>query len=163
MSFLLNPKKPQRKTIGLTLVLILLFLVLPAMSGSPAGNTPATADLVGSVADPQGAAVVDASVALLPLALGAALVTTTDQQGRFEFHGVLPGSYRLSAQTLGFASASAVVTVVAGQANHADLHFLQLVTKNQQVSVIDSDPAALTPDPSERILVHDKVLEANPG
>lgn len=62
MYVLLNPENHQMRHIWTTLVLLVLFPVLPAMSGFSAGNLPTRADLSGSVADPQGAAVVDASV-----------------------------------------------------------------------------------------------------
>jgi hypothetical protein len=120
-------------------------------------------DLFGTVEDPQGAAVVNASVALLPSNRAPALVTTTDPHGHFEFHDVMPGSYRLSAEAPGFALVSAEISLLPGQSNRADLQFRQLATQNQQVTVIASEPAALTPDPSERILVHDEILDANPG
>jgi Carboxypeptidase regulatory-like domain len=149
--------------IGLTLCLIALFLVLPARGGVPTSNLPLTADLFGSVEDPQGEAIADASVSLLSLHWAAALVATSDQQGHFEFHHVSPGSYRLAAEAPGFAVVTASVTLVAGETNHVDLQFVQLATRNQQVTVVVSEPAALTPDPSERILVPDEGLEANPG
>jgi carboxypeptidase family protein len=158
-----NPENRQMRHIGITLVLFLLLPALPAIGGLPQGNTLATADLAGSVADPQGAIVVDASVTLLPLNRAPALVTTTDQQGRFEFHRLPPGAYRLSAEAPGFATVTGHVNLVAGQTNDADLRFLRLATQNQQVTVVASEPAALTPDPSQRIFVRDEVLEANPG
>jgi hypothetical protein len=149
--------------VWLRVLLTVLFAALPAISGVPTDHAPATADLLGSVEDPQGAAVADARVALLPIGEMGARTTTTDQQGRFEFHDVLPGAYRLSAKATDFTTITADVTLVAGQTNHADLRFLQLAAQNQHVAVVVSEPAALTPDPSERIVIHDEVLEANPG
>src|ERR1700676_2649326 len=98
-----------------------LVSIVPAPSRARAGNEPAPSHLVGSVEDPRGRAVGDAGVALLPLNRAAAVVTTTDQQGRFEFHKVSPGTYRLSAEAPGFTTVTAGVTLVAGQTGHADL------------------------------------------
>lgn len=39
----------------------------------------------------------------------------------------------------------------------------QIVSASQQVTVTASAPSSLTPDPSQSIIVHDQVLDANPG
>lgn len=121
-----------------------------------------TADLFGSVEDPHGAAVVNATLALLPFNQEAGLVTTTNRDGRFEFHDVMPGRYRLTAQAPSFAVASAELTLLSGQSNHADLQFVRVTAPGEQVNVVASEPS-LTPDPSERIIIRDEALEANPG
>ena len=134
--------------------------------GSPAAARSAkvpAADLFGTVRDPQGAGVANVSVALLPSDRVPTLVTTTDTSGHFEFHKVLPGRYRLTAEAPGFADVSSEIELVDGQSTGVDLQFTQLVVKKEQVTVIASEPAALTPDPSERTLIHDELLEANPG
>ena len=149
--------------IWLVLILALVFCNSHARAAGPCANAPASADLHGTVQDPQGVAVAGASVALVPSDRAPTLVTTTDASGYFEFHDVIPGPYRLTAQAPGFAVVSVDVSLLAGQANRADLRFTQLATQTQQVTVIASKPAALTPDPSERTLIHDELLEANPG
>ena len=93
----------------------------------------------------------------------ATLAATTDPQGHFEFHDLVPGSYRLTAEAPGFVVRTIPITVLAGQSNHADLQFARLAAQDQQINVVASEPAALTPDPSERIVVRDEALEANPG
>jgi hypothetical protein len=122
----------------------------------------ATSDLQGRVLDPQGLSIAYASVSLAPVNQGSAAAATTDQYGYYEFHDVIPGSYHLTAQSPDFAAVSIDVTVIAGGASHADLKFVQLAAKQQQV-VVASQPTALTPDPSQRIIVRDEVLDANPG
>ena len=149
--------------VSFALAFILLVLMLPALAAAPGGGSPATADLSGTVQDPQGAAVVNATVALILSNQEPARVTTTNQYGHFEFHDVLPGTYRLTAEAPGFEDASAQLTLLAAQSSHANLQFVRLAAQAQQVNVVASEPAALTPDPSERVIVHDEVLEANPG
>ena len=134
--------------------------------GSPAAARSAkvpAADLFGTVRDPLGVGVANVSVALLPSDHVPTLVATTDTSGRFEFHEVLPGRYRLTAEAPGFADVSDEIDLVAGQSTRADLQFTKLAAQKQQVTVIASEPAALTPDPSERTLIYDELLEANPG
>jgi len=146
----------------LALVLSLLFCGFPA-AAEPIANPPAAADLAGTVRDPEGVAVVNASVALVPSDRSPTLVTTTDRSGHFEFHDVLPGPYRLVAESPGFSEVASEINLFAGQSNRADLRFTQLAAQNQTITVIASEPAAFTPDPSERMLIQEEALEANPG
>jgi hypothetical protein len=142
-----------------TLLLALLFTAVPATSGASTGNGSSAADLSGTVEDPSGAAVANADVTLVALDRQATLAATTDLHGRFEFRDLLPGSYRLTAEASGFSVTSTEITVFAAQSNHVALQFVQLSTQNQSVVVVASEPAALTPDPSQRLLVHDEVLD----
>src|SRR5215470_4097930 len=102
------------------LVLALVFCNPPARGA----NAPASADLYGTVQDSQGITVGNASVALVPSNHAPTLVTTTDASGYFQFHDVLPGLYRLTAEAPGFAVVSVEVGLLAGQAKHADLRFM---------------------------------------
>ncbi len=55
-----------------------------------------TADLSGTVTDPQGLAVKNARVALVNLATGAERTATADDTGRYNFVGLPPGRYKLT-------------------------------------------------------------------
>ncbi|HKW31709.1 MAG TPA: carboxypeptidase-like regulatory domain-containing protein [Candidatus Acidoferrum sp.] len=114
----------------LRLVLLVLSMAYPALSAVPTGNPP-PADLSGTVEDPLGAVVVNATVALLPSNGASVLVTMTNQSGHFEFHEVLPGRYRLTAEAAGFAEVSIEINVFAGQSNRMDLQFAQLAAQKQ--------------------------------
>lgn len=146
-----------------TALLLALFIAVPAMSEASTGSGSYTNDLFGTVEDPSGAAVANANVSLLAPGGQTTLAATTDSNGRFEFRDLAPGSYRLTGEASGFGVASIEVTVLGAQSNHATLQFMQISTQNQNVVVVASEPAALTPDPSQRILVRDEVLDANPG
>lgn len=56
-----------------TVLLLALFIAIPAMSEASTVSGSYTTDLFGSVEDPQGGGVADASVALLPVHRTAAL------------------------------------------------------------------------------------------
>jgi hypothetical protein len=146
------------------LVLILLFPVLPAMSGYIVGNGPTTADLVGSVADPQGAAVAEVTVTLLSLDREAALTTATDKQGHYEFHDLLPGKYTLKGNVAGFDTADQPVVVRAGEPLTVNVQ-LKLAATNQEVRVSTDvlDVNVANPDPAQRLIVREETLDANPG
>ena len=148
----------------ITLVLILLFTVVPTMNGFPAANVPTAADLVGSVVDPQGAAVVKASVSLFALDRGAKLTTATDQQGHYEFHDVLPGKYALKVNLAGFDAIDQPVAVNQGEPLTVDVQ-LKLAATNEEVRVATDvlDVSVSNPDPAQRFVIREETLDANPG
>src|SRR5215831_4370110 len=122
-----------------------------------------TAELSGEVQDPSGRTVANASVSVFAFDRRVSLEVMTDQQGHFDVHNIMPGNYLVTAQATGFVVKSVEVVVLAGQPNEVALRFVQISAQNQNVIVVASEPAALTPDPSQRILVHDEVLDASPG
>jgi hypothetical protein len=156
--------KRQMRDIGIFLVLMLLFPVLPATSGIRAAGVPATAALAGSVADPQGALVVDASVTLVGLDREVALVTATDERGHYEFHDILPGKYRLKVTAAGFDGVDQAVVVRDGEPSIFDLQ-LKLAATNQEVKVSSDvrDVSVEAPDPAQRVIIREETLDANPG
>ena len=53
--------------------------------------------------------------------------------------------------------------VAAGQQQSINMQFQQIASLVQALTVTTSAPSSLTPDPSQNIVVHDEVLDANPG
>ncbi len=56
----------------------------------------------GTVTDPSGAVIVDATVTLLNLGTGATRQDHSNQQGHYQFNQVEPGNYRITAEANGF-------------------------------------------------------------
>src|SRR5271156_2393028 len=164
MPVLENNMSRQIRHAGVALALILLFAALPAMSALPAGNAATATDLTGSVADPEGAAIVNARVTLQALDRDAAPQTATDQDGHFEFHGVLPGNYTLRVAIPGFDEVDRPVIVRDAEPLAVDVQ-LKLAATNQEVKVstdvLDVDVA--NPDPAQRVVIREETLDANPG
>ncbi len=123
------------------------------------------ARIIGHVTDPQGAAVVNAHLRLSDASNAVIRETSTDQQGLFNFDGVPSGQYRITAEVSSFAPISADVVVTADRtATEIALQFHEVASLRQAVTVTGSSaPSALTPDPAEHVVVHDQVLDANPG
>jgi hypothetical protein len=70
---------------------------------------------------------------------------------------------RLSAESDAFVRVEAGVAVTAGRQQDVTIQFQQIVSAQQQVTVVASVPTILTPDPTQSIFVHDQLLDANPG
>ena len=62
-----------------------------------------TTSLTGTVTDPTGAVIPNASIALLNVETGASRDTVSDGQGRYSLPQLIPGTYRLTAKATGFS------------------------------------------------------------
>jgi hypothetical protein len=131
----------------------------------PNENLWAAASLVGTLADPQGRAIANATVALLRRADKSRRETKTDDQGAFSFETVGPGEYRLTAEAPGFPILTRTVVVGTGNTRSESLQFSEVAAQNQTVTVSAglSDVGLFAPDPAQRIMLRDETLDANPG
>jgi hypothetical protein len=89
--------------------------------------------------------------------------TRSDTQGRFEFGPLEPGEYQVTAAHPGFVKLIVNASVAAGQTADLELQFSQIVFVLQSITVVESAPSVLAPDPSQMVVIHDQVLDANPG
>jgi len=122
-----------------------------------------TGTIQGRILDPQGAAVAKATIKLLNAAGTKVGETVTDPEGNFVLAGVDPGVYQVTAEEPSYVTVVASVSMASGQQQQITVQFLQLVSAQQQVTVVASVPALETPDPSQTVVIHDQVLDANPG
>src|SRR5664279_1259901 len=122
-----------------------------------------TFTLGGRVLDPQGVPVSGAKVKILNA--GGSMIgdATSDVQGAFVFPSVAPGQYQLTAEAPSFLTVISNVSVGAGQPANTDVQFQQIASSIQAVTVVASEPSSLTPDPAQSVIIHDQVLDANPG
>jgi hypothetical protein len=123
---------------------------------------PAPARIVGKVLDPQGASVAGARVSLINAAGSTVGTTTSDSLGSFAFESVRSGSYQLNAEATGFLSIISNIGMSGGE-QILNLQFQQVANAVQFLTVVASAPSSLTPDPSQNIVIHNEVLDANPG
>jgi hypothetical protein len=138
-----------------TLLTLLLLCILP-LGG-------ASTQLVGVILDPQGAPVSNAHIRLIAGTSAVSGETRSDGQGNFQFASIIPGTYRLTADAPSFDQAASDVSIPDGQQLQVSLRFQQLVSISQSVTVLGEPTSVFTPDSSERVVVHDQVLDANPG
>jgi len=120
------------------------------------------AHLSGKILDPQGVPVAKAQIKLRNQAGSVITESTSDTQGNFGLEAV-QGSYQLVAESESFVDIVQDVSLGAGDHKEVTLQFRQLVSVLQAITVVSSAPSALTPDPAQTVVVHDQVLDANPG
>jgi hypothetical protein len=124
-------------------VLCLVFLFLTGMAANPAlgqaaaqGSATASAGTIrGTVADPTGAVIPNATVVALTTAGKVAAKTTSDAGGAFTIHGLPPGTYSITATAPGFAAFSVPNIVVAAGQTRTVNPSMQIAMEKQEVQV----------------------------
>ena len=122
-----------------------------------------TGRITGRVLDPKGATVAGAQVAVANAGGTVIQQGKSDALGNFSLDGIESGQYQLTAQAISFLTVVSNVSVAAGEPANVDVQFQQIASSTQQVTVVASEPSSLTPDPAQSIIIHDQVLDANPG
>jgi hypothetical protein len=138
-------------------VLYLLFVCALSLSAAETGR------ISGRILDPQGTPVAGARVKLHDSVGSLVRKSTGDAQGNFTLESIGTGEYQLTAESDAFVSVVLDVSLATGQQKQINLRFRQLVSIVQAITVVASAPSSLTPDPAQSIIVHDQVLDANPG
>jgi hypothetical protein len=121
------------------------------------------ARISGKILDPQGAFVVNAHIKLRTSADVVISESISDPQGNFTLEALPHGAYQLVAESESFVTLVQDISVAIGESKEITLQFRQLASVLQAITVVSSAPSVLTPDPAQTIVVHDQVLDANPG
>jgi Carboxypeptidase regulatory-like domain len=119
--------------------------------------------VAGRVLDPHGGPVAGVQLKLTNAGGTVIQETASDPHGDFVLQGIDPGEYQLIGESPAFVSVVSDVPVSRGQQTQVTLQFQQLVSVQQSVTVVASAPSSLTPDPAQTVVIHDQVLDANPG
>ena len=117
----------------------------------------------GKILDPRGIPVAGAHLKLLNSASAVIREAESDEKGSFILGDIEPGEYQLKAEEENFAAMTVDVSVIRGQEQQLTLQFRQLVSVSQSITVRASAPSLMTPDPAQSVVIHDQVLDANPG
>jgi hypothetical protein len=95
---------------------------LAALGGPTLSQPKATSSAIsGTVTDPTGAIISNASIAISDATTQNIRSVKTDRAGRYLFDDLVPGNYRVEAQATGFSAQELPVTVAASQLSMANL------------------------------------------
>ena len=142
---------------SLKLVCVIALVTANLFAADPAGG------ISGLVADPQGAAVAHVQIKVNDQKNSTVCQTTSDVQGYFSCPSIGTGEFSVTATAPAFSPVTMTVRVEAGARVEADLQFRHVASQKQGITVVATAPPVLAPDPSVRVVVHDEVLDANPG
>jgi hypothetical protein len=122
------------------------------------------ASVRGHVADPQGNAVLHASVSLANPEGKILQQEFTGSEGQFFFNSFAAGKYALKVVVAGFEPVSRSLLVDDTQPLTIDIQ-LKIAPKQQSVTVTADikEGNVLLPDPAQRVLIREETLDANPG
>jgi hypothetical protein len=125
---------------------------------APAGS------VTGRLTDPQGEPVAGATVSVFEAGDARLQETHTGPDGRFGFSSLPAGSYKLVAAAADFVDVSQPVNMTGG-AITVNLRFVRLAPHSDSVTATADvrDQNIQNPDPAERVLIREEILDANPG
>lgn len=113
-----------------------LAVILLAISAVLTAQTITTGDIAGTVTDPTGAVVANATATLTNDATGEVKTITTGNTGEFHFNLLRPGTYTLAVNAAGFQQLTSRVNVNLGQVSRAPVQ-LGLQTQSEVVNVTE--------------------------
>ncbi|MGB8521854.1 MAG: carboxypeptidase regulatory-like domain-containing protein [Candidatus Acidiferrales bacterium] len=144
---------------------LLLLSVALALPVEILGQGETTSAIVGQVRDGSGAAIPGATVAVTNRATALQRNVKTDNEGRFNFPQLQPGTYAVKVEAAGFA-AQHNDAVVSGLGEKQTIDFtLQVARSNQTVEVSSAAPLINPDNPNTSTNLNAPALEnlPNPG
>lgn len=120
--------------VSLRFALALLAAYVLLLPKTVCAQSLTSGDVTGTVLDPSGAAVPNATVTLKNDDTGATQSTNTSSTGAYRFHLLNPGSYTVSSAATGFQGRAQNVSVAVGQTSTVNLQ-MQLASASQTVEV----------------------------
>ncbi|HSU24821.1 MAG TPA: carboxypeptidase-like regulatory domain-containing protein, partial [Pyrinomonadaceae bacterium] len=114
--------------------------------GSVFAQSTVTGGINGTVTDPQGSVVPNASITVTNVGTNNSVTVTSNSDGGYRVANLQPGTYRVAATVSGFAPAKAEnIIVEVGQTTAVDIP-LTLGTAEAQVEVTGEAPVINTND-----------------
>src|SRR5437016_2315785 len=100
------------KKVSAILFFVGMFLVLSMFAQTVEAQTLTTGTVIGTVTDPSGAAVLDATVVLRNKATNSQLTQNSNSAGQYTFANVAPGEYQVTVKKAGFRTADVAALTV---------------------------------------------------
>ncbi len=148
----------DRSAKGITRILLLILV-----AGGSAAAEAGPVDISGTVLDPTGRLVAGARVEF-DTASGTRRTGTTGQDGEFTIALPARGSYTVSVDAAGFAAVTRQADVNAATPKLTlQLEKVAGVAQEVIVSTDISEIDVASPDPSQKVMVREELLDANPG
>src|SRR5450759_3182800 len=123
--------------------LLALLLAACLMAPSAFGQTLVSGDLTGTVTDPTGAVLANATVTLKSVDTGETRTTTTNSSGLYRFSLLRPGSYTVGVAAQGFSRTQSQYIVNIGQTTVANVK-MALGAGSTTVEVTGAPPLVQT-------------------
>src|ERR1700722_4204646 len=125
-------------------LLLSSFCLLTAFSIHCSAQSLTSGDVTGTVTDPSGAAIPNATVTLTNVNTNASSKTTTNTDGSYRFAFVQPSTYKVTVSANGFQTQQRPgVVVTSGQPTPVSLQ-LALAGASQTVEVVEGSTALQT-------------------
>src|SRR5580704_11364058 len=121
-----------------------VFLVALGIPFFASGQSITSGAITGTVTDPSGAAVPNASVTLTNVATNTVQRATTNAGGSYNFAFIAPGPYKIEIGASGFQTTDRTgLSVNAGSPTAVDVQ-LSVATANTAVNVVEAPPLLQT-------------------
>lgn len=104
-----------------TIYSVLVLLLAGILSIPAVGQSLVSGDIAGTITDPSGAVVPNATVTLKNNGTGQTQTATTNSSGAYRFSLLPPAQYTVTAAASGFQNVARAVTVAVGQASQLNL------------------------------------------
>jgi hypothetical protein len=143
---------------------LLTFVVLSLVLGigQVLAQSTVTGGINGTVTDPQGGLVPNASVVVTNIGTNSAVTVTTNSDGGYKASNLQPGTYRVETTVSGFAPAKADgIIVEVGQSTTIDIP-LTLGTATAEVEVTAEAPVINTTDNANAININQTSINELP-
>jgi hypothetical protein len=124
---------------------ILASLVCVLFPGETFGQGETTSAIVGQVSDATGGAIAGAAVSLTNRETGLQRSVKTDEQGRFNFPQLMPGSYSIRVEAAGFAAQQSD-SVQAGLGQKQTVDFLLKIAQSSQTVEVSGAAPLINPE-----------------